>query len=255
MYQKHKAWNEVCLFIKRHRTICILCVFCVFLIAKFSQIPAPEWFPPIFQWIMTCPQIGTVSFECLSVLNNLCLAFIASIIVYVIVEYVPERKKAYKSFSLIKGDFNVLYDQMSKLIYMYMYEVGIQIPEDQVDLAQLSGMRDLKINDQIRKCRINCISNGEKVSDSIGYSLYSDSLECYNKLVKAIGNIKGEFYSSYLDSDILDIIYKIEHNYFFITLSYGSLIYDNNTTNVEFRNLDKSYLNFINIHLLLNRLC
>ena len=253
MYKKHKAWNEVCLFIKRHRTICILCVFCVFLIVKFSQIPAPKWFPPIFQWVMICPQIGTVSFECLSLLNNLCLAFIASIIVYIIVEYIPERKKAYKSFSLSKGDFNALYEQMSKLIHMYMHEVGVQDPENQVDLEQLSGMRDLKINDQIRKCRINCISNGKKVSKSIGYSLYSDSLECYNKLVKSIRSIKGDFYSAYLDSDIIDITYKIENNYFFIILSYGSLIYNNDISKVNFLGLDKAFLEFINVHLSINK--
>ena len=253
MYNKHKVLMEIGLFIKRHLVICILCAICMLVVLKFSQIPTPNWLFPFVRRLFLCPQEHSTAYEWLSLLNSISLAFIVSIIVYVIVEYVPERKKAYKSFSLLKGDFDVLYNQMSKLIYMYMYEVGIQIPEDQVDFAQLSGMRDLKINDQIRKCRINCISNGKKVSNSIGYSIYSDSLECYNKLEKAIGNIKGEVYSSYLDSDIFDILYKIEHNYFFIILSYGSLIYNNDISKVNFLGLDKAFLEFINVHLSINK--
>jgi len=253
MYDKHKVWKEIGLFIKRHLIICILCVICILVVLKFSQLPAPDWLLPGVRWAFLCPPEKSTEYEWLSLLNSISLAFITSIIVYIIVDYIPERKKAYKSFSLVKGHFDVLYDQMSKLIYMYMYEVGIQIPEDQVDFAQLSGMRDLKINDQIRKCRINCISNGKKVSNSVGYSLYSDSMECYNKLVKAIGNIKGEFYSSYLDSDIFDILYKIEHNGIFISLSYGSRIYDNDITKVIFMGIDKSFLEFIKIHLSINK--
>lgn len=78
-------------------------------------------------------------------------------------------------------------------------------------------------------------------------------MECYDKLVKAIGNIKGEFYSSYLDSDIIDITYKIENSYFFRILSYGTLIYNNDISKVTFWGLDKAFLEFINVHLSINK--
>ena len=120
MYDKHKVWKEIGLFIKRHLIICILCVICILVVLKFSQLPAPDWLLPGVRWAFLCPPEKSTEYEWLSLLNSISLAFITSIIVYIIVDYIPERKKAYKSFSLVKGHFDVLYDQMSKLIYMYM---------------------------------------------------------------------------------------------------------------------------------------
>lgn len=253
MYKKHKAWKEVGLFVKRHIIICVLCVICFFIITKFTQIPMPEWFPQFIRSLFSCPSTGTAYYEGLSLLNNLSLAFLASIIVYIVVQYIPERRKANKAFVLLRKEFTTLYSYMSKLICMYLFELGITTSEKELTLQQLSGICEISLTDNVKKCKIIDLRNGQySNSFSIGYSLFKDSQKNCELIEEALCSIKSTLYSSVLDSDIIDTISILENNWFLRFFMFSKPYASFNSflnTKQHIINFDKGFFEFIKCHL------
>lgn len=253
MYKKHRALKEIWLFIRRHIIICVLCVVCAFIITKYSQLPMPDWLPQFFHNLFLCPSADTAHYEWLSLLNNLSLAFLASIIVYIVVQYIPERRKANKAFSLLRKEFVSLYSSMSQMICMYFFELGVTEKEEKIKLEQLSGVCEIDFSDFVRKCRIRDLKNGRYINCvSIGYTLYKDSLECYQQISKAIGKIKETKCSANLDNDIVNTISVIENNWFLRFFSYEKSIIATSSKKNKIINFDKGFYEIIKCHIELN---
>ena len=194
MYKSLGFFIEIWLFIKRHVVICILLLFSLFAIAKYSQIPAPNWLCAAIKKLLLCPPEGTVAYDFWELFNNISLAYLASIITYVVVQYIPERRKAYKAFSILKGELCVLYAYMSRLIFMYLFEIGVEKAEDQIALNDLAPICNAEIDDRNRHCRIHHLRNGNKENVfDYDYSLYNDSKKYIDLVHKSINCIKGTF--------------------------------------------------------------
>ena len=254
MYQKHKVLKEIGTFIKRHIVICVICVLSAFIIAKNSLIPVPDWMPKFFKKLLLCPQSGTAPYEWSAILNDLSLAFLASIIVYIIVQYIPERRKANKAFSLLQKEFVSLYSYMSKLISMYLFELGIDTPEKNLTVEQVSGICCIELSNRERKCRINHLRNGKPDnSTEIGYALYKDSLDYCNYVKTSLEKIKSTLCSANLDIAILNSFSKIENNWFlnFFLKENPYILKTKNKTNIL--NFDKGFIEFVECHLSLSK--
>ena len=251
MYKKCNALTEIWLFVKRHILICILCLLSAMIIAKYSAIPAPEWLPKSFLTLFLRPQEETTASEWWAILNNISLAFIASIITFILIQYIPERTKASKAFFLLKKELVELYSSMSRLIDMYLFEIDVKKSENKITLKQLSSICEVVITNQQKKCKITNLINGKKGNEvSYGYTLYRDSKQIAESIKKHLEQIKGFITVPYLDPDIIEILSKIENNWFlrcFLELKrpqsktpgYKSIIYS----------FDKGFYEFIKCHL------
>lgn len=256
MYKSHGVLTELWVFIKRHIVICVLIVICIFVSAKYSNIPAPSWLPISFKILLSRPQEETSDYEWWGLMNNLSLAFIASIITYLLIQYIPERKKADKAFTIIKHDICSLYSSMSRLIDMYLSEIKVEEKrEKRVTLKQLSSVCNVEISDRIRNCRIRNITDGKDANVvSYGYNLFKDSKEYAKSIQETILHIKETICAPQLDSHILDTISTIENNRFlqcFLkmkfpfskTPGYQNVIHE----------FDKGLYEFIRCHLALSK--
>jgi len=250
MYKSHGFIIEIWLFIKRHVVICILLLVSLFAIAKSSQIPAPNWLWKPITKLLLCPPDGSVAFEWWGLFSNLSLAYLASIITFMVVQYIPERRRAYKAFTILKKELCSLYSYMSYLISMYLFEIGVEKAEDQITIDDLSSICNVEISDKIKYCRIQHMRNGGKENaQGFEYNLYTDSKKYIDLLHKSIIRIKDAGCSEHLDLDLVDAISSIESNWFAQFFSYlqGPSTRTPGYKKVIF-NFDKGFYDFILCH-------
>lgn len=245
------------IFLKRHIIICILCLVSGFIIAKYSNIPAPVWLPDFVAELLLRPQAETISLEWFEILNNLSLAFIASIITYIVIQYIPERRKAYKAFAFLKNNLYKIYEDMSYIISIYLFEIGIENSEKQITLKQLSSLPGIGISDVIKSSRIETLINGKNGNIvKLGYNLLDDSIRHADAIQKNIGHVKEAMYSAQLDTEIIDTLSTIENN-LLLRCFHNSNITRLRNKALSFQhnifNLDKGFYEFIQCHLSLNK--
>ena len=255
MYKSHKVQNEITVFIKRHIVICLLLFASLLAVAKYSRIPVPNWLPVAFEKMFLCPAQETSAYEWWGLINNLSLAYIASIITYVVIQYIPERRKAYKAFNIAKKDLSSLFQYMSRLISMYLFTIGIKPTNESIKLEDLKAVCNIDILDKENYCKIIGMRDGQDGNTrAYSYNLFKDSKQYVDFLNKKIDKIKSSMYSGYLDPDIVELISRIENNWFIQYLSsldkpmmrtpgYRSNIID----------FDKAFFSLIKCHSALGR--
>lgn len=103
--------RKVFLTIKELKIHIILLIISVSLICKFSSAPL------LFEWMtfFLRPQEETVAFEIFRIMENLSLAYIASLIFYLVVDYIPKKKSEEKAFELIKPHLVSLFMWMNRI--------------------------------------------------------------------------------------------------------------------------------------------
>lgn len=257
MYKSPNCLNELWRFLKKHIVICLLCLLSGLIIAKQSNIPAPSWLPTFFLRFLLRPEIETTAFEYLEILNNLSLAFIASIITYIVIQYIPERKKAYKSYEILKNELRGLYEHMDFLISIYLFDLGLKKNKKRISLKSLSNLPHLTISDRKISCAIDVLFDGEKGNIlDYGYSLLTDSIRYVDAIKKNIEHIEGAMCSAQLDEDIINIVSTIE-NGLFVRCFHNSNIVKMRNRNPDIQhhimNLDKGLYEIIRCHRLLDK--
>ena len=255
MYKASKIGKEFSIFVKRHRLICILFLLCMFIIAKNSAIPAPGWIPLLMMRIFIQPEKGTTGAEWLSLMNNLSLAFIGSMITYVIIQYVPERRKAYRAYSILKTEICRLHDYMSYLIGMYLFEIRFDGGENDVTVERLSAICNVEITDYDHFCCIEACRNGNKAyTRAISYNLFKDSKKYTELILKAIDTITDTVCVSDLDPELLDILSSTANNRFIEFFSFLDVPERRTTGSLSYKvAFDKGFYNLVQSHIILNR--
>lgn len=148
-------------------------------------------------------------------MNNVSLAFLASIITYIVIQYVPERKRAHNAFVILRSEISKLYSYMSRLIGIYLFEIGVDEKEEQITVQQLSKVCNVMITDKKRDCRIQHQRNGaDDNCQSFGYNLFKDSKQYAELIAKCIDRIKEAPCCSQLDFEMLNTISEIENSWF-----------------------------------------
>ena len=103
--------RKIILTIKELKIHIILLIISVSLICKFSSAPLLCGWMTFF----LRPQEETVAFEFFRIMENLSLAYIASLIFYLMVDYIPKKKSEDKAFELIKPHLVSLHMWMNRI--------------------------------------------------------------------------------------------------------------------------------------------
>lgn len=221
----------------------LVAIFAFWVVIKQSEIPILPFVPKCLYVLFIQPKTS-ISREIFRILENLSLAIIASLVFYVIIDFLPNESRKKKSYLISKSDIKDLYQWMSELI------CSIEI---------LNG--DENINSSIKK---KCFNKSLKISDKpIFFKRYhivndvensyivDDFFECRVDLVRYIKRLEGAINKIiqtpsfvYCDYNLIKAISSIKANKL---LDIGASI---NIVAVGSQlNLDQNILlDFINLH-------
>ena len=176
MFRSKKCWKELTWFFQQHKLIVSICVISALLIAKASTLPVWGWLPHSIQQYLLAPKGGSDEWEIYSILSNLSFAYISSIITYILIQYIPERRKAIKAFVTLRSDLEQIYSSMSRLISMFLFDMQIDKSESQIILSDVVEMKHMYITNECKMCEIHPYRNGvDQRTVSEDYNLHKDS--------------------------------------------------------------------------------
>ncbi|GFI68739.1 hypothetical protein IMSAG249_00557 [Lachnospiraceae bacterium] len=129
--------RKIIIIIKELKIHIILLIISVILICKFSSAPL------LFRWMtfFLRPQEETVAFEVFRIMENLSLAYIASLIFYLVVDYIPKKKSEEKAFELLKPHLVTLFMWMNRINSYFKCVTDI------TDFSSVSQEKIKKIDD------------------------------------------------------------------------------------------------------------
>ena len=100
----------------------IFLIVSLFFICKYSSAP------PIFDAlnvIFQKPEENTIIYEVIRIAENLSLAYIASLVFYLLVDYIPSVKEENNTISLLEKYLNPLYMYIDKVNSYFKYATGV----------------------------------------------------------------------------------------------------------------------------------
>ena len=94
----------------------------MFFICKFSS--APQFFYAL-GFLLEKPSDGTFQYEVFRILENLSLAYLASLIFYLIVDYIPKKREEKHTEKILEKNLTNLYMHMDKVCAYFDFTFGI----------------------------------------------------------------------------------------------------------------------------------
>lgn len=112
-------WSNLWKDLKVH---IVLLIVSLLVICKFSDAP------PIFDclaFLLQRPNEGTAEYEILRIAENLSLAYIASLIFYILVDYLPNKRDEKRTEKLLEKSLTTLYLYMDRVVsyFKFLYNV------------------------------------------------------------------------------------------------------------------------------------
>lgn len=246
--------KKLLIILKKIPIIYILLIISSYIIIKYSELPLFAWIPQGLIKYFLKPEYGTTKYECYRILENLSLAYIASYIFYVLIDYLPKRKNEKLAYISIQSYLIDLYLNMSIVIAALNASINLKTDIKKIKVDDLKSMDELTIADEnIFYHKYNYI-NGILMGNNDGYFNYYSDTPKYIKLIKKeIEKIKSIPCSSYINYNLLLVITNIEINNFLsqiLGFEKKSLI---NNAKVIYSELGVNYFNFISSYIMLEK--
>jgi hypothetical protein len=207
--------NKAFKVFKRIPIIFVLLLTSIYLVIKYSDLPVIAWLPSGIIKILMKPEYGTTEYEIYRILENLSLAYIASYIFYILIDYLPKRKNEKFALISIQSYLINLYLNMSTVIAALNVLVGLKKEINQITKEDLIEMDEYDFKaEKVYYHRYNYV-NGELINkDDIYFNYLSDTPNYIKKIKRDTEKIKNIPCSAYINYNILLAITDIEINDF-----------------------------------------
>ena len=206
---------------KKSIILIILTICSMFCVLKFSKITMwtmlPEWLSNIFER----PSIGTNEYEIWSLIDNLSLAYIASLIFYIVVEYIPKKEKEKKAFAVISSNLQSIYDNLSYIIRVITFEIGLEKNISDIELADLEKVKNIIFDSTTKYAYITHVKNNEDLNvKGFSYNVLDDSKLHGNSITKNIDDIFSLQIAGNINEDIVELLSNFKKSRFLSMMSY-----------------------------------
>ncbi|MEE1256406.1 MAG: hypothetical protein UHN47_07835 [Lachnospiraceae bacterium] len=206
---------------KKSIILIILTICSMFCVLKFSKITMwtmlPEWLSNIFER----PSIGTNEYEIWSLIDNLSLAYIASLIFYIVVEYIPKKEKEKKAFAVISSNLQSIYDNLSYIIRVITFEIGLEKNISDIELADLEKVKNIIFDSTTKYADITHVKNNEDLNvKGFSYNVLDDSKLHGNSITKNIDDIFSLQIAGNINEDIVELLSNLKKSRFLSMMSY-----------------------------------
>lgn len=243
-------FSKIIRFIKENRLIVILLLISIFFIVKFSEMPYIKFTPDIIEKIFEKPNQGTVWYEVCRLLENLSLAYVASIIFYIIIDYIPKQKMEIKAFNIIKSDLVSLYLYMSEIISSLNTALVLNKDIKDITLDDVKKLDEFKLRNEPVYYFTTSFINGENKGTGHGYFNYYIDTPKYTKLINdKLDKIKKMPCAINVEFKLLEVLSAIESNHFINqVLEFKNESLSNDICIVRM-NFGKNYYDFIQSYI------
>lgn len=242
-------------FIRKNMILSILLFVSILVVIKFSELHFLPFTPTYLEIVFLKPVDNTAEYEIFALMENLSLAYIASLMFYIIVDYIPKEKMAKKSLDILEKKLVSLYLYTGEIISYVLAEIKLDKELDDILKEDLIILDEQKFSHNSKYYISYTYIDGIKNDGCTKLEfIFKKDIIVYSDLVlKSIENIKNMPCIMYADFKLIEILSSIESNRFFKQLNEIKDIpedvhFRNFNLGVNFYNLIQSLLMFDDIN-------
>lgn len=144
--------NEFVIFVQRNKIHFLLTFVCLIIIIKQSSAPFCWEYTTITEVLFLKPIDGTGLGETLSILHNLGLAYISSLIFYLLVDYFPKRRKEKNAFFQIVNHLETIDMLINRLFSYLAFISGMGNSPSQMRPNEIMRLHHIRLHNKQRPC-------------------------------------------------------------------------------------------------------
>ena len=196
-------------------------VVSLFCIVKFSNVSVWGVLPDFIKKILECPVEGTDAYEIWLIIYNLCLAYVSSLIFYVIVDYIPKKENEKKAFAIISNNLVTIYNNLSYIIRMILFEIEVDKNIEDITLSDLCEVKNLEFGTIVKYADIIHVKNGKDINvKDFSFNILDKCKTCGESINKSIDEIYSLPVAGNVNNELLELLVNIRKCRFLHMISY-----------------------------------
>lgn len=194
----------------------LLSILAAFIVLKFSKLPTPSFFPKFLVKIFERPPDGSATYEVLRISENLSLAYITALLIYLLVEVVPQNKLERKAFTICRPKIVSVYLHMSQIVGPLKMLLNIEKENETIVVADLTEIDSYypHLEKTYYNAEIYLSDKGQNGQTRGIFLFHKDLSESARVIQKLIDDINGLPSSTNLPKDLIEILSLIRSNSF-----------------------------------------
>lgn len=189
-------------FLKEHYILSIIFVISILLMIKSSSIPYFIEPPAFVSFIFDAPksEFWKGVFQFVDIFAS---AYVTSLIFYVMVDYIPSKRREKKTKQIVDAKLASIYLYLSEFLSMIDYSAELANTSD--------NLNEVVFSNEIVNCKRTTIKNGvEQATITYSYNLLKDCNKYKNLILDSARSLSGVLSFSYCDSEIIDVVSEIQ---------------------------------------------
>lgn len=189
-------------FLKEHYILSIIFVISILLMIKSSSIPYFIEPPAFVSFIFDAPksEFWKGVFQFVDIFAS---AYVTSLIFYVMVDYIPSKRREKKTKQIVDAKLASIYLYLSEFLSMIDYSAELANTSD--------NLNEVVFSNEIVNCKRTTIKDGvEQATITYSYNLLKDCNKYKNLILDSARSLSGVLSFSYCDSEIIDVVSEIQ---------------------------------------------
>ncbi|SFG03324.1 hypothetical protein SAMN04488033_1223 [Salegentibacter agarivorans] len=230
---------------------------CLLIVIKNSTLSTPNFIPNFIADLLQKPQVNTETGELFRLLENFSLAIISGYLIYLIIDFIPNKIASRKAFLACKSNIKGIYLTMSSIIAPLKMIIDLNKDDKEIKIEDLKKIEKYKpeFERTYYQSRIIIFNSKEIIKQedlSKGVFTFHHSLdEFHKKLSKQIEDLFRLPISNNLDYKLVEILSSIDNSQF-LKLSKNMNKYAN-LGSYTLHNSDLHLYEFLQLYLKLEK--
>lgn len=189
----------------------ILLIIALFVIVKFSGAPLIFEF---WGWVFLRPKDNTLQYEILRVFENLSLAYMASLIFYIVVNYIPEFKSYKKTIKIVTPYLQSLYMYTNKINAYFKYSFCLTTVEN-LSKEKIKEIDDFAFPQNAELLMVSSLRNGIKDGSHVEvFNAKNEIIHCGKMISEAFENFDAVFVGNKAPESLITLINEMRSSGF-----------------------------------------
>lgn len=214
MHQKLRPRTELRVFVKCNRIYLLIGAICLILCIKQSEAPFFWKYNAFTSFLFQRPEENTGWGSAFFLIYELGLAFLASFLFYLLVDYFPRRRRERSAFLLVLGELEVIDAEIGRLFAFLMFYTGVGTCVDQLMPDHVETLCGITLRDEEVYCHTRDIQTvtGEVLMEGNPdhINLFFGLKEMSEVILRQVDGIMGLPYAANLEDELLQLLTRLK---------------------------------------------